>query len=428
MTAACSFRSRGLAVATALAVGIACGGPSSDVSNAEHSPPATTSAPEASPAGPVPTPATDNAGPPAPMVAAGDGTSFVLTSAGEVYAWGDQTNGRLGTGVVRNASTTTPSRVGVTGVQAIAIGDAHGLALRGDGVVFAWGANDAGQLGNGETGTRTGTPIRVEGLGRVVAIAAGRQFSMALDTTGGVYTWGDNVAAQLGLGDGDTRTSPTRVAGLEGIRTIGAGGQHAFAVDADGTVFAWGNNQDGQLGLGIDDANVLTPRRVTGLPATPRVRAIDGGRFHTVVLLDDGTVRTFGASNVGQAGSDSGADREATYRAPISPAGVSGATGIAAGDEHTLVVTREHVALAFGHAGDGRLGDGRDGRSQSSSLPSPAHVADVVAVAAGSRHSLVLTTDGTVGCFGSSFLGQCGTQGFSEVPTPIAVQGVRARP
>ncbi len=83
--------------------------------------------------------------------------------------------------------------------------------------------------------------------------------------------------------------------------------------------------------------------------------------------------------------------------------------------------------MGFGHAGEGRLGDGTSGRSQSSSLPGPVDVADVVAVAAGARHSLVIVKDGTVGCFGSNFLGQCGqSQGFSEIVNPIAVQGVNA--
>jgi alpha-tubulin suppressor-like RCC1 family protein len=232
-------------------------------------------------------------------------------------------------------------------------------------------------------------------------------------------------------GDIEGRAVPTQISGLQDVRLIGAGGQHAFAVRRDGAVFGWGNNQDGQLGLGGsadgDAANALTPRRIAGLDGA-RITALDGGRFHTVALLDDGSVRAFGASHIGQAGSDSEVDHFDFYRSPMAPFGIQGATAVAAGDEHTLVLTQEAIALALGHAGDGRTGDGRDGRSQSSSLPRPADVADVVAVAAGSRHSLVIVRDGTVGCFGSNFLGQCAqSQGFSEIVTPIAVQNVNAR-
>jgi alpha-tubulin suppressor-like RCC1 family protein len=367
----------------------------------------------------------------APMVAAGDGTSFVLTGSGTVFGWGDQTNGRLGDGETANSSRTRPAPViGLSKIRQIAVGDAHGLALRLDGAVFVWGANGAGQLGNGKEGGQFGTPFRVPTLGQVVAVAAGREFSLALDADGRVFAWGDNVAGQLGLGDRDTRTSPTPIPGLQDVTVIGAGGQHALAVRRDGAVYAWGNNQDGQLGLGgsadADGANVLTPRRVGALDGV-RVRAVDGGRFHTIALLEDGSVRAFGASNVGQAGSNTPVDHFDFYRSPIAPVGIEGATALAAGDEHTLILTREGIALSLGHAGEGRTGDGRDGRSQSSSLPQPVDVADIVAIAAGARHSLIIVRDGTVGCFGSNFLGQCAqSQGFSEIVNPIAVEGVNA--
>jgi alpha-tubulin suppressor-like RCC1 family protein len=418
---------RALVAAVGVLVFYGCGGGASEEASAASS---ITPAGQ-SPTAPAPATAAPDMRPVTPMVAAGDGTSFVLTSAGTVFGWGDQTNGRLGDGEVGNASRTSPAPViGLSGIRQIAVGDAHGLALRNDGAVFVWGANGAGQLGNGQEGGATGTPFRVPTLGQVVAVAAGREFSLALGSDGRVFAWGDNAAGQLGTGDIDNRPMPTPIPGLQDVRMIGSGGQHAFAVRRDGAVFAWGNNQDGQLGLGGspegDVANALTPRRIAGLDGT-RVMALDGGRFHTIAALDDGSVRAFGASNVGQAGSNSEGDHFDFYPSPIVPVGIAGATAVAAGDEHTLVLTREGIALAFGHAGEGRLGDGRDGRSQSSSLPQPVDVADVVAVAAGSRHSLVIVRDGTVGCFGSNFLGQCAqSQGFSEIVNPIAVPDVAA--
>ncbi len=412
---------RGLAAAAAIGALVACSSGGGEASAEADQPGALPD--QAAPA--------SDSGPVTPMVAAGDGTSFLLTSSGVVFSWGNQVNGRLGDGEVGDDSRTRPApALGLTGIRQIAVGAAHGLALRSDGAVMVWGANGAGQLGNGREGGEAGTPFRVSGLGRIVAIAAGGRSSFALDANGRVFAWGDNVAGQLGLGDGEGRTTPTQIPGLQDISVIGAGGQHAFAVSRDGAAFAWGNNQDGQLGLGGtpggDEANVLTPRRIAAL-AGLRVTAFDGGRFHTVALIDDGSVRTFGASNTGQSGSDSAVDHFGTYRFPIAPVGVARASAVSAGDEHTLVLTADAIALAFGHAGEGRLGDGRSGRSQSSSMPGPADVADVVAIAAGARHSLVIVKDGTVGCFGSNFLGQCAqSQGFSEIVNPVAVQGVNA--
>jgi alpha-tubulin suppressor-like RCC1 family protein len=360
------------------------------------------------------------------MVAAGDSSSFVLKANGTVWGWGNQLNGRLGDGQNRDNSRTQPRPVlGLSAIRQIAIGGAHGLALRGDGVVLAWGANGDGRLGNGQESGAEATPIRVPGLAGVVAVAAGVASSMALRGDGTVFAWGLNAAGQLGMGDDASRAIPTQVPGLSGIRTIAAGGGQAFAIRQDGTVFAWGNNRDGQLGLGgaASGGYVLSPRPVVAL-AGSNVTAIAVGSFHTVALVADGSVRTFGASNVGQAGSPTGVDGFGAFPLPIRPAGIDSVTAVAAGQYHTLALRGDGTALSWGNASEGRLGDGSSGRSQSSSLPGLVGADGIVAIAAGERHSLIIVRDGTVGCFGSNFLGQCGqSQGFSEIIRPTAVPG-----
>jgi alpha-tubulin suppressor-like RCC1 family protein len=371
------------------------------------------------------------AGPPSttPMVAAGEGTSFVLRANGTVLGWGNQRDGRLGDGEDRDNSRTQPRPVlGLAAIRQIAIGSAHGLALRGDGVVLAWGANGDGRLGNGQESGAEPTAIRLPQLAGVAAVAAGLGFSMALRSDGLVFTWGQNVAGQLGLGDDTPRAVPTQVPGLASIRAIAAGGGQAFAIRRDGVVFAWGNNRDGQLGLGsaASGGYVLSPRAVGAL-ARLNVTAIAVGWFHTVALLADGSLRTFGASNVGQAGSPSGVDGFDAFPAPIRPAGVDSVTAVAAGQYHTLALRQDGSALSWGNASEGRLGDGSSGRSQSSSLPGLVGATGIVAIAAGERHSLVIVRDGTVGCFGSNFLGQCGrSQGFTEIIQPTSVPGASA--
>jgi alpha-tubulin suppressor-like RCC1 family protein len=375
---------------------------------------------------PLPTPLAQRSG---PMVAAGEGSSFLLKASGTVWSWGDQRDGRLGDGQARDNSRTRPQPIlGLTGIRQIAIGAAHGLALRADGAVFAWGANGDGRLGNGQESGVEPTPIRVPGLTGIVAVAAGLASSMALRQDGVVLVWGQNSAGQLGLGDESPRAAPTPVPGLANIRAIAAGGGQAFAIRGDGAVLAWGNNRDGQLGLGpaASGGYVRSPRIVEAL-AGANVVAVAAGYFHTIALLADGSVRTFGASNVGQAGSPTGVDGFGAFPSPIRPAGVDAVTAVAAGQYHTLALRRDGTALSWGHAGEGRLGDGTSGRSQSSSIPGLVGVDGIVAIAAGERHSLIIVRDGTVGCFGTNFLGQCAqSQGFAEVIRPTAVPGVNA--
>ena len=133
-------------------------------------------------------------------IAGGTAHSLALKSDGTVWAWGANYTGQLGNG------TTTDSYIPVavsslSGVTAIASGGAHSLAVKSDGTVWAWGFNDRGQLGNGTTTLNPNpTPVQVSGLSGAIAIAGGNSHSLAVKSDGTVWAWGANGAGQLGNG------------------------------------------------------------------------------------------------------------------------------------------------------------------------------------------------------------------------------------
>jgi alpha-tubulin suppressor-like RCC1 family protein len=188
---------------------------------------------------------------------------------------------------------------GLPKVKAIAAGGFHSLALTESGEVYAWGWNEYGQLGLGDTEDRL-TPTKVEGLPRVKAVAAGYDHFLALTESGEVYACGDNVYGQLGLGDTENRLTPTKVEGLPKVKAIAAGGispvqsivvaSHSLALTESGEVYAWGYNADGQLGLG-DTEDRLTPTKVEGLP---KVKAVAAGYDHSLALTESGEVYAWG--------------------------------------------------------------------------------------------------------------------------------------
>ena len=146
-------------------------------------------------------------------VAAGAQHSLALTDAGIVWRWGANGSGQLGDGTI--TTRLTPVLVSTfTNAVAIAAGAAHSLALRGDGTVWAWGANSRGQLGDGSTTNRTAPVKSNNGLNNVVAIAAGSEHSVALKADGAVWVWGRNNVGQLGDGTLTNKVSPKLVAGL----------------------------------------------------------------------------------------------------------------------------------------------------------------------------------------------------------------------
>src|SRR5207344_1027560 len=139
-------------------------------------------------------------------------------------------------------------------VVAVAAGSSHSVALKADGSVWTWGNNLAGQLGDGTTIERH-TPTRVTRIADVVTIAANGfgpagAHTVVLRADGTVWAWGENRNGELGDGTTIERHTPVQVLGLTGVASIATGVDHTLAIKTDGTVWAWGDNINGQLGDG----------------------------------------------------------------------------------------------------------------------------------------------------------------------------------
>src|SRR4030095_14205523 len=124
----------------------------------------------------------------------------------------------------------------------------HGLAVRDDGTVWAWGHNGLSQLGDGTTTNRP-TPVQIAGLANVTDVSAGGTFSLALRSDGTVWAWGNNVQGQLGDGTKVVRRTPVQTLDLTNIAQISAGYNHAYALTRanGGQAWGWGNNNSGKV-------------------------------------------------------------------------------------------------------------------------------------------------------------------------------------
>jgi len=114
--------------------------------------------------------------------------------------------------------------------QTLAGGSGHSVVLTPQGTVWTFGSNSNGQLGDGTTATHK-TPIPIDGLTDVVAVAAGASHTLALTSGGMVWAWGDNAYGQLGDASTTDRRTPV-LTGINSVVAIAAGEHHSVALRA----------------------------------------------------------------------------------------------------------------------------------------------------------------------------------------------------
>ena len=230
-----------------------------------------------------------------------------------------------------NGLTNVP--MGLTGVRAVANGKVHGLALKTDGSLAAWGSNSRGQ---------TTLPA---GLKDVVSIAAGGDVSAAIQTDGTVIVWGDNTSGQSSV-----------PAGLSGVRQVALGLGHVVALKTDGTVVTWGSNRpnlpanltnviavtassSSSAGVALRSDGSIVQWHGAAVPSTGIINAVAvaAGAVHMLALRADGSVVAWGANSRGQTS---------------VPVGLSDVIAIAAGDYHSAALRSDGSIICWGDEGN----------------------------------------------------------------------------
>jgi alpha-tubulin suppressor-like RCC1 family protein len=343
-------------------------------------------------------------------LATGEGHGAWLKPDGTLWTWGSNRYGQLG----RNGDDSeSPVRVpGLSGVKDVACAANATFAVLGDGRVMTFGGNEYGQLGNGQV-KDSAEPLPVPGLNNVVAVASAHRSTLALTSEGMVWEWGDDSKGSL----------PNQVAGLDGVIAIARAEAHGVALKKDGTVWVWGMYHGaGDLGNGCYGC-AGEPIRV---PDLSEVAAITAGYQLTVALKKDGTVWTIGYGEAGQLGDGT---RRSVSR-PVKVSNLAGVKAIAAGYMHVLALNGDGTVWAWGDNHYGELGNPGFNFSSKDikpdNHPKPVHcgsLTNVVAIAAGGKHSLALTEKGKLYGFGDNGAGALGPdpESMNQADSPMEI-------
>jgi alpha-tubulin suppressor-like RCC1 family protein len=408
-------------------------------------------------------------------IAVGAAHSCAVLADGKIRCWGSGFGGKLGNGATANQPVPVEV-VGITSAATVTVGNEHSCAVLDDGDVRCWGRNVFGQLGDG-TATNRSVPVEVAGVDEAVSVTAGGAHTCAVLVDETVRCWGSNAAGQVGDGSTLDRSEPVAVPGIDDASAITAGAAHTCATLVDATVECWGSNAAWQLGVVTATITQTTPVPVPGLAT---VAATTGGLGHTCAVLDDGTVRCWGNNDLGQLGDQTTRSRLApavvvgaqpplvgtveevasgfthtcarfasgqvgcwgnNYEGqmgdgtritgdgsinvrlgPVPVVGISDATAIAAGNDHSCAVLADGRVQCWGDNTNGKLGSGSSLTLFRDSVPvTVATVDDAVGVAAGYYHTCVLREGGTVRCWGMGLYGQLGDGTETNRNTPLEV-------
>jgi len=332
------------------------------------------------------------------QVAAGNMHTCAVTPKGEAMCWGANWAGQLGDGTTEDRSRPTMVRGLNSGVTSISVGGSRGCAVQ-DGSVLCWGSNPHGQLGDG-TSIDSLVPVRVSDLNEVALVAVGSNFSCALTSAEAVYCWGLNGFDRPGfveccmLGDGtdqEFRATPTLVHGLTaGVVAISVADTHACALSRVGAVSCWGRNGSGQLGDGTTTPRDV-PVRIAALEEPVAGLSAAGGR--TCAVTTSGKGYCWGYNNQGQLGDGS----TTSSSTPVLVSGLtSGAAAISTGSGNACAIANVSSSPGIGEGGELRCwGDNRDGQfgngtHAGSYTPVPINTGRLAAVSLGTYHTCAI--------------------------------------
>jgi alpha-tubulin suppressor-like RCC1 family protein len=268
-------------------------------------------------------------------VSSGSEHSLAITETGTVLSWGANYYGQLGDTTQETRTQPVVFGAGITTIVAVSAGFRHSLVLTATGEVYGSGYAAYGELGAGNYGEieigATLKPSKArfpEGV-FITAIAAGAYTSLALDSTGQVYGFGENLYGGLGFADEADRIVPVAVPGLTNITAISSS-RHSIALTKDGRVLTFGNNYGGAIGKGTDAMKTrqMTPFQVT-IPE--QITEICTGVFFSLARSTTGRVYTWGAAN-------SNGYSASNQLTPVMIPGLENILSMSAGASHTFVL------------------------------------------------------------------------------------------
>ncbi|KAL0491239.1 hypothetical protein AKO1_009982 [Acrasis kona] len=328
-------------------------------------------------------------------VVGGYGHTLALTASGTVYAFGRNIDGELGLG--HNNNVSTPEVVeSLMDKNVIMIDNSnvhHSTALTDNGEIYTWGNNRCGQLGLGDTINRN-VPTCIPEISdkRINCVIAGGSansgFVFATNELNETYVWGANSHSQLGLDNKLMQSSPKQMSALTNTVKVGLGYNHSVVLLSDGRVFSFGSNDHYELGHGKVGVSTNVPGEIVALREHNILDVCSGNGF-SIALTAQGSLFSWGRNDHGMLGLGDLEPR--TIPQPINTIKNVQIMYVEAGGAHVIAVSDQDEVYCWGFNGQGRLGIGKTTDQHTPQRVLTLSGKNVKCVVAGGWHSLALS-------------------------------------
>ncbi len=318
-------------------------------------------------------------------IAAGDSHSLVIKSDLSLWAAGDNKHGQLGAGA--SIDNTDGVKVMDNIIFVDAVGETS-FAIDGSGTLYGWGDNTKGQILPTKVENYIYTPTKL--MDNVAMVSAGESHTVAITTDGTAYGWGSNEEGELGFAANSAKNSIRKL--MENVVDAAAGEDFTFLLTSDGKLFASGDNSNGQFGTG----NYRSSNAFGALAVTD-VQSVDAGSGHVLLMKNDGTVYAAGLNDNHQVCAD-----EKTRVNSFTKLNMSGAAAIFAGERSSAALKADGKLYGWGDNDCGQLLNG----TTDDIVAIKKVDSDVISVAFGGYHSIVLKSNGIVASAGEGMHGE----------------------
>jgi|GEM_PF-391035 len=294
----------------------------------------------------------------------------------------------------------------------VAAGGRFSAALRSDGTIWECGRARQGQLGNGNNDTsfvlrfsQTGTDTDW------VDVEAGEAHCLALKKDGSLWAWGNNLNGELGVGDSIDRYYPQRVGTDHDWTYISASSYASYAIKKDGSIWGWGFNHDGELGDSnrVDQA---TPAKIDGAHKWKKICA---GYPFSIALRSDGTLWASGFNGDGDLGN--GTLQNSTTMLQVNAD--SDWVDMSSGWNFTIALKKNGTIWSWGYDGDAQLGQGNV-----TPVSKPKQIlsdTDWAKIYTGCLFAFGIKKDGTLWGWGDNYLGELGNGNTNQQDFPLKI-------